>query len=220
MSDPKEPDGREPSAAAGVFDALGAAYEEAFAHSAAHRASLEWLLGRLEPGSRVLDAGSGTGRPTAAALSAAGHRVTGVDVSPVMVALARERVPEADFHCADLRELPLEEGSFDALCVYFTLLTMSRRDQAAGLRRLVRAVRPGGAVAVATVAADVEDVPFVFLGQPVRATSFPADRFTEVLAEAGVRVLARQEALFTPDHPGAQPEPQLFVHGVREDEAR
>ncbi|MEU6058851.1 class I SAM-dependent methyltransferase [Streptomyces sp. NPDC047097] len=204
------------SRAAAVFDALGASYEEAFARSEPHRRSLEWLLGRLEPGSRVLDVGSGTGRPTAAVLTAAGHRVLGVDVSPVMVALARERVPGAEFRCADVRELPLDEASFDAVCVYFPLLMMGRAEQAEVLRRLVRAVRPGGAVAVATVAADVEDVPFVFMGQPVRATSFAAEDFAAVLAGAGLRVLAREEALFTPDHPDAQPEPQLFVHGVRD----
>lgn len=49
--------------AAAAFDALGAEYERAFAASAAHRESLERLLADLSPGSRVLDVGSGTGRP-------------------------------------------------------------------------------------------------------------------------------------------------------------
>ncbi|NGO41854.1 hypothetical protein [Streptomyces ureilyticus] len=53
--------------AATVFDVLGPVYEQAFAHAEAHLASLEWLLGRLALGSRMLDVGSGTGRcPTGA----------------------------------------------------------------------------------------------------------------------------------------------------------
>ncbi len=129
--------------AAAVFDALGADYEKAFAGSKAHRRSLEWLLGRLAPGSRVLDVGSGTGRPTAETLAAAGHDVLGVDVSPVMVELAARQVPRAAFRCADIREVPLADASFDAVCVYFSLLQLDRREQTDLIRRLVRALKPG-----------------------------------------------------------------------------
>ncbi|WP_449353541.1 class I SAM-dependent methyltransferase, partial [Streptomyces shaanxiensis] len=152
-----------------VFDALGLTYEKAFARSAAHLASLDWLLERLVLGSRVLDVGSGTGRPTASALTDAGHEVLGVDVSPVMVDLAARQVPRATFRLADIRELPLEEGAFDAVCVYFSLLQMSRAEQSRVLGRLARALRPGGSLVLATVPADVEDLAIQFMGQPVRA---------------------------------------------------
>ena len=124
--------------AARVFDALGSGYEKAFAHSEAHHRSLEWLLGRLAPGSTVLDVGSGTGRPTAQTLTGAGHEVLGVDVSPGMVELAARQVPDARFECADILELALDEGSFDAVCAYFSLLQMSRDDQFRLLRKLGR----------------------------------------------------------------------------------
>ncbi|MFH8798377.1 class I SAM-dependent methyltransferase [Streptomyces sp. NPDC017936] len=198
--------------AAAVFDALGSGYEKAFAHSEAHHRSLEWLLGRLAPGSRVLDVGSGTGRPTAAALTAAGHEVLGVDVSPVMVELASRQVPAATFRCVDVRELPLDEGSFHAVCVYFSLLQMDRADQAALLGRLARALPPDGSLVLATVPLDVEGVDAVFMGQPVRVTSFAGEELAEVVARAGLTVLAEENVLFTPDHPQAGPEPQVFLH--------
>ncbi|MGW0082867.1 class I SAM-dependent methyltransferase [Streptomyces sp. NPDC003393] len=204
------------SRAAAVFDALGVVYEKAFAGSAAHRASLEWVLGRLAPGSRVLDVGSGTGRPTAQTLVGAGHEVLGVDVSPVMVELAAQQVPQASFQCADIRELPLPDASFDAVCVYFSLLQMSREDQSRLLRRLVPALKPGGSLAVATVPLDVEDVEGVFMGQKVRVTSFAADDFVTTVAAAGLTVVSRQSVLFTPSHPDAVPEPHLFLHCRRE----
>ncbi len=143
------------SPAAAVFDALGAAYEQAFAASAAHRESLERLLAGLAPGSRVLDVGSGTGRPTAQTLADAGHRVLGVDVSPVMTALAARQVPGAEFRCADIRDFPLAEGEFDAVCVYFSLLQLGRGEQADLMERLVRSLRPGGLLVAATVPVDV-----------------------------------------------------------------
>lgn len=98
--------GEEHGTPAAVFDALGGEYEKAFASSAAHRASLAWLLERLSPGSTVLDVGSGTGRPTAATLAGAGHKVLGVDVSSVMVEIASRQVPGAEFRCEDIRRMP------------------------------------------------------------------------------------------------------------------
>ncbi|MFH8447904.1 class I SAM-dependent methyltransferase [Streptomyces fungicidicus] len=205
------------SPAAAVFDALGSEYEKAFASSQPHRASLARLLGRLEPGSRVLDVGSGTGRPTAAALSAAGHRVLGVDVSPVMVEIASRQVPGAEFRCADIRRMPLEDGSFDAVCLYFALLQMTRAEQSDVLRRLARALRPGGLLALATVPLDVEEFDGVFMGQEVRVTSFAAEGVVAVVREAGLTVESQDSVMFTPTHPDARPEPQLFLLCRREE---
>ncbi|MFC9287780.1 class I SAM-dependent methyltransferase [Streptomyces sp. NPDC057052] len=202
--------------AAAVFDALGSGYEKAFAHSEGHHRSLRWLLGRLAPGSRVLDVGSGTGRPTAETLVDAGHDVLGVDISPVMVGLAARQVPGATFRCVDVRELPLEDGSFHAVCVYFSLLQMDRAEQGVLVGRLARALVPGGSLVLATVPLDVEGVEAVFMGQPVRVTSFARDDLVEMVRGAGLTVLAEENLLFTPDHPEAVPEPHVFLHCGRQ----
>lgn len=204
-------DSGQPPTAASVFDALGVEYERAFAGSAAHQDSLELLLEQLAPHSRVLDVGSGTGRPTAQMLTDAGHEVLGVDVSAVMVDIASRQVPRAVFHCADIRELPLDEASFDAACVYFSLLQMSRADQSEVLRLLGRSLRPGGHLAIATVPLDLEGVSGEFMGRPVRVTSFGSAEFTALVAGAGFSILSEQSSVFTPAHPAAVPEPHLFL---------
>ena len=53
----------------------------------------------------MLDLGCGTGLPTARQLTDAGLRVTGVDLSAGMLALARANVPDAEFVQADLADL-------------------------------------------------------------------------------------------------------------------
>ena len=68
---------------------------------------------------------------------------------------------------------------------------------------------------LATVPADLEDVEVVFMGQTVRATSFAAEGFTDMIGAAGLTVLSTENVLFTPDQPGADPEPHLFVRCVR-----
>lgn len=207
-------DQRPPAAA--LFDELGPAYEKGFARAPAHLSALGWLIERLPPAARTLDVGSGTGRPTAAALVAAGHSVLGVDVSPVMVELAARQVPEAEFRHGDIRDLPLDADSFDGVCVFFSLLQMTRAEQTALTRRLARALRPGGHLVLATVPADVEDVEVLFMGLPVRATSFAEEGVVGMVETAGLTVLSRHSAVFTPDHPGAGPEPHLFLYCRRD----
>ena len=61
------------------------------------------------PGRRTLDLGCGEGR-VGAELTRRGHTVIGVDASPAMVAMARER---HEAFVADAGALPFEDGSFD-----------------------------------------------------------------------------------------------------------
>jgi ubiquinone/menaquinone biosynthesis C-methylase UbiE len=129
-----------------------------------------------------------------------------------MVDLATRQVPQAVFRRADIRELPLEKGSFDAVCVYFSLLQMSRAEQSEVLGRLARALRPGGSLVLATVPVDVEDLAVEFMGQPVRATSFAAEDVVAVVRDAGLAVEHEEAVEFTPDHPEGAAEPHLFLY--------
>jgi len=79
------------------FDAIGARYDEVFPHKDGQVRAGELLLDRLPAGARVLDVGCGTGLPTGRQLVAGGCEVTGIDISPVMLDLARRNVPQATF---------------------------------------------------------------------------------------------------------------------------
>lgn len=84
-----------------------------------HLAALEAALAELPPPRRALDVGTGTGN--AAFLVAERFpdaEVTGVDVSPAMVAAAEAKIPPAlagrvRFLAADASALPLPDGGFD-----------------------------------------------------------------------------------------------------------
>jgi 2-polyprenyl-3-methyl-5-hydroxy-6-metoxy-1,4-benzoquinol methylase len=64
---------------------------------------------RPEKGSRLLDVGCAQGE-FAAAATRAGIRVVGVDINPDAIARARDRVPEATFHCGELDSGVLGSG--------------------------------------------------------------------------------------------------------------
>lgn len=95
------------------------------------------------PVGTALDAACATGRHSEW-LAAAGHEVTGIDATPAMLDIARERVPSATFEIGDLTKLPVETGSFDfAICA---LALAHLPDPAPTVAEIARSVRPGGRI--------------------------------------------------------------------------
>src|SRR5262245_27819965 len=73
-------------------------------------------LSEVEPGAEILDCPTGFGRH-ALVLADEGYHVTGLDRSSTLLAEAESRRGEAEwprFVRGDYRELPFEDGSFDA----------------------------------------------------------------------------------------------------------
>jgi demethylmenaquinone methyltransferase/2-methoxy-6-polyprenyl-1,4-benzoquinol methylase len=105
-----------------------------------------FLVARIPAGSRVLDVATGTGA-VAAELVARGCTVVGLDQSPEMLAVARERLA-GDVELVEGRAeaLPFADASFDALTVTYLLRYVD--DPEATLRELARVVRPGGTLAM------------------------------------------------------------------------
>ncbi|MFE1415594.1 class I SAM-dependent methyltransferase [Streptomyces sp. NPDC058746] len=204
-----------PEAAARPFDVLGKTYEDTYAHLPEQQQAIDWLLARLPAAARVMDIGSGTGRPTADRLAAAGHDVTGFDVSTTMVELARTQVPAARFELADVRTLPHAPGSWDAITAFFPLLQMPRADLGATLTRIADWLASGGLFVFATVPFDAEDEEIQWMGQTIRATSYPAEVYPRLLREAGLEVVHEELSVFHPDFPGMGPEEHLFLYAVK-----
>jgi enediyne biosynthesis protein CalE5 len=109
-------------------------------------------LAAVRPGHRVLDVATGIGEPavTAARLVGPAGRVVGTDISPGMLAVARERAAELglgniEFHEMDAEVLDLPESSFDAVLCRFGLMFLPDVDRTlAGIRQLLV---PGGRLA-------------------------------------------------------------------------
>src|SRR5512145_1094480 len=105
-----------------------------------------FLVSRVpRDGGHVLDVATGTGL-VASELLRRGFRVTGLDQSPEMLAVARRRFADRVTLVESSAEaLPFPDGSFDHLT--FTYLLRYVDDPGATLAELARVVRPGGAVA-------------------------------------------------------------------------
>jgi SAM-dependent methyltransferase/adenylate kinase family enzyme len=112
----------------------------------------------IRAGDRVLDVACGTGVVTREALRRVGPggRVTGIDASAGMLAVAREQGGEIAWQEGRAESLPFPDASFDAVVSQFGLMFFGDRAGAvAGMRRVLR---PGGRLAVA-VWSSIEAIP-------------------------------------------------------------
>jgi ubiquinone/menaquinone biosynthesis C-methylase UbiE len=129
-------------------------YQSFFVPSIATPVSAELLrTAALQPGTRVLDVACGTGVVTRAAAEQIGPTgsVTGIDVAPDMIAVAKA-VPAGGapitWQEADAASLPLPDESYDVGLCQMGLMFME--DRAGALRELHRVLAPGGRVVVNT----------------------------------------------------------------------
>jgi SAM-dependent methyltransferase len=101
-------------------------------------------------GTRLLDIGCGTGLTLVLAAERSAVP-SGLDVSPGLLGVARERLPDADLREGDMETLPFDDEAFDA--VVGVNAFQFAGDPRRALRESVRVVRPGGRVVASLFAA-------------------------------------------------------------------
>ena len=101
-----------------AHDRIASSYEAFFVPITANAATPLLDAVQASAGTRLLDIATGPG-VVAARAARRGARVTGIDISPQMVALAARISPDCTFLEADVASLPFEPSSFDAVVCAF-----------------------------------------------------------------------------------------------------
>ena len=115
-----------------------------------------WQLGRLNPGERVLDLGSGAGTDSLVAAQMVGEQghVTGIDMTAAMLARARAAAAEmgvanVEFIESEAERLPFPDESFDVVISNGVIDLIPDKD--AVFAELYRVLVPGGRMQIADV---------------------------------------------------------------------
>jgi SAM-dependent methyltransferase len=125
--------GSRPADWAGCEEQQTPVYEEALARVA------------IGPGDHVLDVGCGTGVFLRMCVDR-GATASGIDAAANLLALARQRVPEADLRLADMQALPYADDTFDVVTGFTSFFFAE--DMVAALAEAGRVARPGAPIVI------------------------------------------------------------------------
>lgn len=148
----------------------------------------------LEGGGPVVDVGCGPGRITGH-LADLGVDVSGVDLSPGMVAEARRRRPDIDFSTGSLSALGLLDASVTGVVAWYSIIHTPPPSLPEVVAELHRVIRPNGLLLLAFQAGGFSVRHEQAYGHPVtfEAHRHDPDQVAALLAERGFRVTVRTE---------------------------
>jgi ubiquinone/menaquinone biosynthesis C-methylase UbiE len=161
------------------------------------RAATSALFDQLgwRPGVQVVDVGCGIGGPARYLARHREARVTGVDLTPEFVEVARELTrrcglaDSVDFQVGNALELPIPDGGVDGACLLH--VGMNIEDKARLFSEVRRVVRPGGWFAVydvMRVGAGEIDYPVPWASDAEASFVAEPQTYRRLLVEAGFRV--------------------------------
>jgi ubiquinone/menaquinone biosynthesis C-methylase UbiE len=129
-----------------VFDEVAEAYDAARPGYPPELVDAAVERGGLEPGSRVVEIGAGTGKLTEL-LTARGLDVDAVEPGENMIEAARRRAPAARYHAARFEDVELPAGAYEAV---FSATAFHWVEPTVGWRKAATLLRPDGLLALLT----------------------------------------------------------------------
>ncbi|AGZ43740.1 class I SAM-dependent methyltransferase [Actinoplanes friuliensis] len=129
-----------------TYSKIARAYDEQvrgeLAHKPLDRALLTAFL-ELAGHGTVADVGCGPGHVTRF-LADRHPGVIGVDLSPGMIAIARERVPDSTFSVGSMLSLPAADSSWAGAVALYSIIHLTPAERAVAFGEFARVLKPGG----------------------------------------------------------------------------
>jgi SAM-dependent methyltransferase len=152
------------------------------------RAWLDRFLGHVRPAGTVLDLGCGTGEPIARYVLDSGFSVVGVDSSPSMIEMCRERFRDSEWIVADMREVTLGRR-LDGILAWNSFFHLNADDQRGMFPRFASAALPGAPLMFTSGTAEGEAIGS-WCGEPLYHASLAETEYEMLLTSNGFSVEA------------------------------
>lgn len=149
---------------------------------------LERFASLLPKNARVLDAGCGAGVPVTQFLVSKDFLVTGIDIAPGMLELARLQVPEGTFIEGDMTQLIFPNDTFDGIVSTFAIIHVPREQHPAIYRNFYRVLKLGGILLFSTGPTEWEGTD-EYLGTTMYWSHYDAKTSLTYTKDAGFTIL-------------------------------
>jgi ubiquinone/menaquinone biosynthesis C-methylase UbiE len=169
-----------------LYERHAADYDQDRSRFLQEKAWLDQFLGYILPGGQILDIGCGMGEPIARYCMDAGMRVTGIDSSPSLIAMCRERFPGGEWLMADMRELALHR-QFAGILAWDSFFHLSADDQRRMFPRFARHAKAGAPLMFTSGLTEGERVGS-YRGEPLYHASLDTAEYRQLLSSNGFRV--------------------------------
>ncbi len=166
-----------------LYERHARAYDRDRSKTLQERAWIDRFLKRVPPGGSILDIGCGSGEPIARHLIKLGYEVTGVDSSPSMIKLCRERFPDSEWFLADMRNLKLNKR-YDGVLAWDSFFHLCMDDQREMFARFTSLTQRGAPLMFTAGPTEGESVGHL-LGEPLYHASLNSIEYERLLTTAG-----------------------------------
>ncbi|MFI8992875.1 class I SAM-dependent methyltransferase [Streptomyces sp. NPDC053542] len=146
-------------------------------------------LVRTNEGGPVAELGCGPGCTTAH-LRDLGLDVFGIDLSPVMIDLARETYPDLRFEVGSMDALDLPDGTLDGIVSWYSVIHAPPKDVPSYFAEFRRVLAPGGHLLLGFFESEGEPVT-AFDHKVATAYRWPIDDLAELAGDAGFVEIGR-----------------------------
>lgn len=171
----------------GLYDRHAAEWDRDRGRSLFEHPWLERFTSDLPSGAAILDLGCGSGEPLARYLIEAGFSVVGVDASPSLIAICRDRFPDHEWIVGDMRDVRLERR-LDAILAWDSFFHLSKADQRGMMPRFAGWALPGARLMFTSGPADGEAIG-TYGGEPLFHASLSPAEYRERLSANGFSVV-------------------------------
>jgi len=197
-----------------AYDTVADEYEELLRHHLDDNPHDRAVLGLFADlvlaggGGAVVDVGCGPGRITAP-LHRLGLEISGIDLSPEMVTVARRTHPHLAFSVGSMGALDLDDRSVSGIVAWYSLIHTPPADRPATYRELARVLEPGGHLVTAFQVGDQVVHLDQAYGHEIDADVYrlSPDEVSDLLDRAGFEVTTR--LVRAPE--GIEKQPQAYL---------
>lgn len=174
----------------GLYERHARIYDLERGRSLFEKPWLDRFTALLPPQAEILDIGCGHGEPVAAYLIGRGYRVTGVDSSPSLIALSRDRFPAHHWSVADMRSLALHRA-FGGILAWDSFFHLGFEDQRRMFAIFRQHAAPGTALMFTSGPQHGEAIGS-YQGEPLYHASLAPEEYRSLLNAQGFELVAHK----------------------------